>query len=172
MADLTRLPHGLGEAGVLRAIIETPRGSQSKYNYDPESGLFRLAKLLPEGMSMPLDFGFVPSTRAGDGDSLDIMVLSDEPAPVGALLDVRLIGVLRAEQDKEGRTERNDRLLAATRVSRLFSTVRDIGDLDQAFIAQLSHFWINKAELEGKRFRVLGLGDRAAAMALVRELTI
>ncbi len=48
---------------------------------------------LPEGMMFPFDFGFIPSTLGEDGDPVDVLVLMDEPAHVGCLLDVRIIGV-------------------------------------------------------------------------------
>jgi inorganic pyrophosphatase len=69
MADLTNLSHRLDiKKRTYRAIIETPKGSRNKFNYDPESKLFRLGGLLPEGMVFPFDFGFIPSTLGDDGD--------------------------------------------------------------------------------------------------------
>ena len=112
MADLTSLPHMLdSKKGTCRAIIETPKGSRNKFDYDPETNLFALAGLLPEGMMFPFDFGFIPSTLGDDGDPLDIMVLMDAPANPGCLLDVRLIGVISAEQSEDRNTEKNERLL-------------------------------------------------------------
>lgn len=61
-------------------VIETPKGSRNKYAYDPKEHIFELKKVLPAGMAFPYDFGFVPSTRGGDGDPLDVLVLMDEPA--------------------------------------------------------------------------------------------
>jgi inorganic pyrophosphatase len=72
VTKLTKLPHDLDrDALTCRAVIETPKGSRSKFDYDPESGLFLLAGLVPEGMTFPLNFGFIPSTKAEDGDPLD-----------------------------------------------------------------------------------------------------
>jgi inorganic pyrophosphatase len=102
-SDLTKLPNKLDAKQFhCRAIIETPKGARNKFNYDPESGLFRLGGFLPEGMMFPFDFGFIPSTSAGDGDPLDIMVLMDAPATTGCLIDVRLIGVIEAMQTEDG----------------------------------------------------------------------
>src|SRR4030088_3418210 len=99
MGDLTVLSNQLNEkARVCRAIVETPKGCRNKFDYDPESNLFKLGGLLPEGMMFPFDFGFIPSTLADDGDPLDIMVLMDAPAHVGCLIDVRIIGVITAKQ--------------------------------------------------------------------------
>ena len=68
MADLTSLPLQLdAKQCVCRAIIETPKGCRNKFDYDPDSGLFMLGGLLPEGMMFPFDFGFIPSTLGEDG---------------------------------------------------------------------------------------------------------
>jgi inorganic pyrophosphatase len=97
--------------------VETPKGRRGKLDYDQKSGLFWLKTLFPDGMSFPLDFGFVPSTLCDDGDPLDVMVLADEANFPGTLLDVRLLGVIEAEEIEHGKTERNDRLIAASTVS-------------------------------------------------------
>jgi inorganic pyrophosphatase len=126
MTDLTRLDHRLdAEALTCRAIIETPKGQRGKLAYDPASGAFELKRMLPDGMSFPLDFGFVPGTRGQDGDPLDILVLNDEPSPVGTLLTARLIGVIEAEQTEDGETVRNDRILASPRLAPVRQGRRD-----------------------------------------------
>ena len=71
------------KSGDLRAVIETPRGSRNKFRYDPQCDCFELATALPEGMSFPFDYGFVPSTLGDDGDPLDLLVLMDAPVPSG-----------------------------------------------------------------------------------------
>jgi len=170
MHDLTRLPHALDRrTGLCRAIIETPKGRRSKFDYDPQTRLFRLKTILPEGMSFPLDFGFIPSTLCDDGDPLDVMVMVDEPTVVGALVQVRLVGVIEAEEKEDGRTERNDRLLAVVDESRLYAAIETPDDLPDKFIDNLIEFWINKDRLEGKDFRSLGVQGPAAAIELVRH---
>jgi inorganic pyrophosphatase len=62
-------------------------------------------------MVFPYDFGFIPGTLGEDGDPLDIMVLMDEPTHVGCPVDIRLIGIIEADQTEDGKTETNDRLL-------------------------------------------------------------
>ena len=102
MADLRTLANYLDEKKIrCRAIIETPKGHRNKFAYDAESGLFALRGLLPEGMAFPFDFGFIPSTLGEDGDPLDIMVLMDAPAHVGCLIEVRIIGIINAEQNRK-----------------------------------------------------------------------
>ena len=77
-------------------LVETPKGRRNKFDYDPQFEIFKLGGLLPEGLAFPYDFGFIPSTLGDDGDPMDVMVLMDEPAHVGCLVDVRLIGVMEA----------------------------------------------------------------------------
>jgi inorganic pyrophosphatase len=80
LADPTRLkPFDSDDKQMLRVVIETPKGSRNKFAFDPEEHIFELKKVLPAGMTFPYDFGFVPSTKADDGDPVDVLVLMDEP---------------------------------------------------------------------------------------------
>src|SRR5690348_2066004 len=94
MTLLTGLPTFGDEDGEVTVVIETPKGSPNKYDYDSTIGAFRLAAVMPEGSSFPYDFGFIPSTVGEDGDPLDALVLLDSPAPVGCVIEARLIGVI------------------------------------------------------------------------------
>jgi inorganic pyrophosphatase len=163
-----KLSHDLdGDELTCRAVIETPKGCRSKFDYDTESGLFLLAGLVPEGMTFPLNFGFIPSTKADDGDPLDVMVLHDEPIPVGALVKIRLLGVIEGDQTEDGNTVRNDRLLAVTRCSHLYEPIEDIDQLGKKFLDHLTRFWINYNALKGKRYEVRGVhGPKRAAEAI------
>lgn len=87
--------------GRLNVIIETPKGSANKYDYDPNLRLFKLKKMLPLGNSFPYNFGFLPNTIAEDGDPLDVLVLMDEPAWPGCLVPCRPLGILLAEQKEK-----------------------------------------------------------------------
>ena len=165
MTSAASLSHNLdGKTLTCRAVIETPKGSRSKFDYDMETGLYRLAGLLPEGMSFPLDFGFFPSTKAEDGDPLDVLVLHDEPIPTGVLVTVRLIGVSEADQTEEGNTGRNDRLRAVTTCSHHYARITAIEDMGKPFIDHLTQFWVNYNALKGKTFDVRAVQgpDRAA----------
>lgn len=171
MPDLLTLPHHLDRAALTcRAIIETPQGSRSKFDYDPESGLFELAGVLPAGMAFPLAFGFVPGTLAGDGDPFDILVLADEVLPPGCLLTARLLGVIEAEQtETDGRTCRNDRLVAKVAQSHAYADVDSLDRLGGAFVEELKRFFVTYNDLKGKRFEVLGVGGPERACDLVAE---
>ena len=99
---------------VVQVVIETPKGSRNKFAFDTDQHVFVLKKVLPEGMVFPHAFGFIPHTKAEDGDPTDILVLMDEPSFVGCVVPSRLVGVMEAEQTEDGKTQRNDRLIAVS----------------------------------------------------------
>src|SRR6266513_1644674 len=143
MADLTSLSPQLDtKKCVCRAIIETPKGCRNKFDYDRDSGLFMLGGLLPEGMMFPFDFGFIPSTLGEDGDPLDILVLMDAPAHVGCLIEVRIIGIIMAEQVEDGKIETNDRLLGVSVHSFDHEDLKSIKDVSKTLLGQLEEFFV------------------------------
>src|SRR3954471_7423727 len=97
----------------LTAIVETPKGSAQKYTYEPEHKWLKLNKGLPAGMVFPFDFGFIPDTKGGDGDPLDVIAISEITSFPGCCMDCRIIGALKVNQtERNGITTRNDRFLA------------------------------------------------------------
>jgi len=170
MADLTKLPHQLdAKKGTCRAIIETPKGSRNKFDYDPDSNLFMLGGLLPEGMMFPFDFGFIPSTLGGDGDPLDILVLMDAPAHVGCLIEIRIVGVISAEQIEDGKKETNDRLLGVAIHSYDHEDIESIDDVGKTLLSQLEEFFISYNKQRGKKFRITGTGGPNKAVKFLKE---
>jgi inorganic pyrophosphatase len=168
--NLTRLPHQLDpDEGTCLAVIESVKGKRGKYIYNAETKAFELKGLLPEGMSFPLDYGFIPSTLAEDGDAVDVLVLADEPAFAGAVLKVRVIGVVEAEQEKRGKSVRNDRIVAVSVLSRLHESITSIGDLGEDFLTNLQQFWVNYNDLKGRAFEVLDIGDAKRACKLIER---
>lgn len=172
MADLTSLPHQLDvKTCVCLAIIETPKGCRNKFNYDPDSGLFKLGGLLPEGMMFPFDFGFIPSTLAEDGDPLDVMVLMDAPAHVGCLIEVRIIGVITAKQVEDGKTETNDRLLGAAVHSYDHEDLQSISDVSHTLLQQVEEFFVSYNKQRGKKFKITGTGGPKKAIKVLKSAT-
>lgn len=173
MSDLTRLPHALdADAHTCRAVVETPRGSRAKYDFNPQIMAFEAKGLLPEGMSFPMDFGFVPSTLAEDGDPLDVLVLFDEPVRMGAAIMVRLIGVIEADQTESGETVRNDRLIAVAVESRLYADVREVADLGKPYLDNLKAFWVQYNALKGQGFDIRRVAGPDAAVRAIRRTEV
>src|SRR5438105_15526389 len=138
LADPSQLnPLDSGNKQTLRVVVETPKGSR-KFAFDPDQRLFELKKVLPTGMAFPYDFGFVPSTEAEDGDPIDILILMDEPAFPGCVLECRPIGVIEGEQsDKTKKKIRNDRIIAIQKDARAWSDIKTIDDLGKQFCCEL-----------------------------------
>jgi inorganic pyrophosphatase len=169
MPNLTNLANELDEkAFTCRAIIETPKGSRNKFSYDPDTGLFKLGGLLPEGMQFPFDFGFVPSTLADDGDPVDILVLMDAPAHVGCLVDVRVIGVIAAEQTEKGEKETNDRLLAVAIHSYQHEDLKSIDEVSETLLSQVEAFFISYNRQRGKTFKVTASSGPKRALKVLK----
>ena len=170
---LSKIPHALNaEKLTCRAVIETPSGSHAKYKFNEDCGAFELGKVLPASMSFPLNFGFVPSTHAEDGDPLDVLVLSEYPLPMGCMATVRLVGAMVAEQTQKGRTVRNDRLIARLREGTRYSGVNEMDQLGQSFADELTRFFTLYNELRGRRFQVLSVEGPGRAAELVRAAAV
>ena len=169
-SDPTRLnPFKKGEKNVIRAVIETPMGSRNKFKFDEKSGCYELSSVLPQGMMFPHAFGFIPRTLADDGDPEDVMVLLDEPVFPGCIVPSRLLGVIEAEQTEDGKTERNDRLIAVASSSRDLSDVEKLQDLNDKMIEEIEKFFVNYNEERGKKFKVLGRRGPQQAMKLLKR---
>jgi len=155
IAHISKLPAVDPETGRLNVVIDTPKGCRNKYKFDERNGLWRLSKMLPQGMSFPCDFGFIPSTRGEDGDPIDVLVFMDEPAFLGAIVPAQLIGVLEAEQTEDGKTIRNDRLVAVIETPFNPAEFRSLDDVNRQRVEEIEHFFVSYNEAEGRRFKPL-----------------
>ena len=168
MADPARIAP-FDSRDILHVVIETPKNCRNKFKYDPDLGTFTLSKVLPEGMVFPYDFGFVPCSKAEDGDPVDVLLLMDEPVFPGCVVPSRLVGVLEAEQKEDGHKERNDRLVAIAIASREHSDVKTIADLNDKMIKEIEQFFMNYNQQSGKQYKSLGQKGPKQAMKLLER---
>lgn len=153
----------------LNVVIETPKGSRVKYSYGAETGMFEVKKALPEGMMFPFNFGFIPGTKAEDGDPVDILILNEEPLVPGCLVKARAIAVIEAEQtEKNGKKMRNDRLLGMA-IAKQTPTFMEKLRVDKKTLSEIEYFFASYNKLSGKRFKVVGKGGEKKALAMVRS---
>jgi inorganic pyrophosphatase len=152
---------------ILDIIVETPRGHRNKFKFDEKRGDFRLGSVLPAGLSFPYDFGFVPDTKADDGDPLDVLLLMDEPAFPGCIVAARLVGVIEAEQREDGEMIRNDRIIAVAMDAHDYADIKSMDDINKNLLKELEHFFISYNETRGKTFRLLGTKGPNRARKLV-----
>src|ERR1044071_7518028 len=170
LADPIRLkPFDSDDKQLLRVVIETPKGSRNKFAFNPDERIFELKKVLPAGMAFPYDFGFVPSTRADDGDPVDVLVLMDEPAFPGCALSCRPIGVIEGEQGDKKKKKRNDRIVAIQEDAHSWADIKTMDDLGKEFCSELEEFFVNYHRLSGKQYRVLDVKGPGTARKLVKS---
>ena len=158
-----------GAQSTLMVVIETPRASRNKYKLNPETSRFMLSKVLPEGMMFPYDFGFVPETRAEDGDPLDVLVLTDEATFPGCELAVRPIGVIKSLHTEKGKTRHNDRVIAVAEQSVRYHDIRDISDIEPAVIGQIEQFFVNYQRVRNIEYRVTGREGAKSALRTIAK---
>ncbi|MEJ7679937.1 MAG: inorganic diphosphatase [Segetibacter sp.] len=153
----------------INAIVETPKGSRNKYAYEEKSDMVKLKKALPAGMVFPFDFGFIPSTIAEDGDPMDILVLTDAPTFPGCLVECKVLGIIKVEQEEDGEKVRNDRVIAVQLDSRMYSSANNIDDLPAGLIKEIINFFASYNQLSEDVFNPLGNDGPEIAIKLIHN---
>ncbi|HEV8082709.1 MAG TPA: inorganic diphosphatase [Chitinophagaceae bacterium] len=165
-----KLPHTFANnKKYIHAIVETPKGCAAKYNFDGDSQMFKLKKILPGGLNFPFHFGFIPYTMAEDGDPVDVMILMDEPSWPGCILECKVLGVIEAEQTEGNAASRNDRIIAAPVASRRYKEIKSIFALDSYLIDEIINFLVSYNRFEKKEFKVIGRQGPQAAVTLIKK---
>lgn len=150
-------------------IVETPKGSAEKYDYDFQHKLFKLHKIMPAGMVFPYDFGFIPDTKGEDGDPLDIIIFSELKSFPGCMIECRVIGVIRAEQKEDGKKIRNDRFLAVPAESSLYRNITSYKDIPEHIIEELEQFFVDYNKIQKKKFFPEERLDAEKAYELIKK---
>jgi inorganic pyrophosphatase len=157
------------EDGDINVVVETPKGAPVKYAYDAKVKAFTISKSLLIGLTFPSDFGFVPSTRAEDGDPLDVLVLHDAPTFPGIVLPCRVIGVLATKQKEGAKVFRNDRIIAVPVASHRAAVYATVKDLPKELKEELERFFRASDELQDKTLTFLGWRGPSAAKPLIKQ---
>ena len=154
----------------INVIIETPKGCGNKYAFDFATGLFKLSKILPEGMVFPAHFGFIPDTRGDDGDPLDALVFMDEMAYPGNLVECRVLGIIEAKQvEHSGRTLRNDRIITAAKLSKRYLQFESLKSMDSNLLDEVTKFFITYNAVGNKRFTPLAYRGPSKALKVIKK---
>ena len=147
-------------------VIQTPKGSPNNLAFEPRYGTFVLRACCRRARYFP-STSFRAVQRAEDGDPLDVLVLMDAPVFPGCIVPSQLVGVIEAEQTEDGKTERNDRLLAVAANSAAHRSIHELRDPSPDLIAQIEHFFVSYNEMKGKQFKVKGQAGKRRALTLV-----
>ena len=154
-----------GEEDKINVIIETPRGSRNKYEIDKKTGLIALDRALHTAQSFPTDYGFVPQTLWEDNDPLDVVVLSSFDLSPGILVKVRLVGMI----DMIDSGESDVKIIGVPAEDPRWSHVKDIEDVNQHTLREVSHFFRTYKDLQDKVVEIRGIMGKKDALESFRK---
>jgi inorganic pyrophosphatase len=169
IASTSLLPPFFEKTQLVNVVIDTPKAAPYKLKFDEGSQIFRVHKALPLGFAFLFNFGFVPSTRGGDGDPLDVLLLTDFILPPGAVVLGKLIAMLEAEQDDGSGKQRNDRLIAIPIELASHAPMLPVVEFGRALKTAIREFFVKYNELQGRKFRPIRYLGPASAIRLVRR---
>lgn len=155
MEDLSRFS--------LDVIVEIPKGSRNKYEYDYEKKMFRYDRMIFSSMHYPSDYGFVPDTLAEDGDALDALVLVSEPTFPGCLIETHPIGLFRMRDEKGP----DAKLICVPVSDPVWSKITCLEDMNPHLLREIEHFFQVYKDLEKKKVGIDGWEDKKAAMEAI-----
>jgi inorganic pyrophosphatase len=142
------------------AIIEIPRGSRNKYEFDPKANMIRLNRQIPLAVSYPADYGYIPNTLAEDGDPCDVLVLIEEPTFPGCLVEVKPLKILKMLDQGVP----DHKILCAPAKSEY--TMKDV---PTKLLREIEHFFRVYKLLENKKIKIFGWEDKKAAKAYIEK---
>jgi len=149
-------------------LIEIPKGSRNKYEYDFKLKKIRYDRMIFSSMMYPADYGFIPETLALDGDPLDVLVLVTEPTFPGCVMEVKPIGVFHMADEKGP----DEKVICVPVSDPIGSRVNDLSELNAHLIKEIEHFFRVYKDLEKKKVDVEGWGDVREAKEIVAACTM
>ena len=150
---------------VFEVMIEIPKGSRNKYEYDKEKKVFRLDRMLFSAVHYPSDYGFIVDTLGGDGDPLDALVLIWEPTFPGCVIDAKPVGLFRMWDEKGP----DEKILCVPINDPMWNGIEKLDQVPPHLMKEIGHFFDVYKELEEKKTGIEGWEDRAAAEKIVIE---
>ena len=146
-------------------LIEIPRGSRNKYEYDFDLKRMRFDRMLFSSMMYPADYGFIPETLALDGDPLDVLVLINEPTFPGCVIEVKPIGVFHMADDKGP----DEKVICVPVSDPIWNNLNDLSDMNPHLVKEIEHFFQVYKDLENKKVDVEGWGDVNEAREIIKK---
>jgi inorganic pyrophosphatase len=166
--SLLDVPIGAQAPNIFNTIIEIPRGSTNKYEVDSKTGMIKLDRVLYSPLYYPFDYGYIPQTKARDGDTLDVLVMISHSTFPGCIVEAKPLGVLLMK-DEKGPDEKV--ICAATKDPR-YEGLNSLDDLEQHVLKEVTHFFEVYKELEEKTVEVIGWKGLDDAIQLVERYRI
>ena len=149
----------------LDVMIEIPKGSRNKYEYDKERNVIRFDRMLFSAVHYPSDYGFIPETLARDGDPLDALVLVWEPTFPGCLIECRPVGMFKMWDEKGP----DEKILCVPLDDPLWNHIKKLSDVPPHLLKEIEHFFKVYKELEKKKTGVEGWHPYRDAIKIIEE---
>lgn len=146
-------------------LIEIPKGSRNKYEYDFDLKKIRYDRMIFSSMMYPADYGFIPETLALDGDPLDVLVLVTEPTFPGCVMEVKPIGVFHMADEKGP----DEKVICVPVSDPIWNRLNDLNDVNGHLIKEIEHFFQVYKDLEQKKVDVEGWGDLQEARTIIQD---
>ncbi|MDP4009811.1 MAG: inorganic diphosphatase [Candidatus Shapirobacteria bacterium] len=159
------VPNNKKSPQIVNAIIEIPQGSHNKYEFDEELNVIKLDRVLHSPFFYPVDYGFIPETRAADGDHMDIMVITDSPVFPGCLMEARPIGLFIMADEKGD----DEKVLAVPAKNPNFAHIKDVNDVSPHLLKSIVHFFSEYKRLEEKDVVIKGWRSLEDAYSMIEE---
>ena len=147
----------------IQIMVEIPKGSRNKYEYDKELKQIRLDRVLHSPVHYPTDYGFIPDTLADDGDPLDVLVLIQEPTFPGCIIEVRPVGMLLMSDEKGV----DQKILCVPVTDPFWKYAQEISDVPKHILTEIEHFFTIYKQLEEKKTVVEGWRNRTEALKII-----
>ncbi len=149
----------------MQIMVEIPKGSRNKYEYDKELKQIKLDRVLHSPVHYPTDYGFIPNTLAQDGEPLDVLVLIQEPTFPGCLIEVRPVGMLSMSDEKGS----DQKILCVPVSDPFWKYAQELEDVPKHILTEIEHFFTIYKQLEEKKTVVEGWRDRAEALEVIAD---
>lgn len=162
--SIKNLKAGQNYPEVFNVVIEIPKGSRNKYEYDEELDIIKLDRVNYAAMSHPYDYGFIPQTRSEDGDHLDAFVILDSSVFPGCLVEARPVGVLYMIDDGE----KDEKIIAVPASDPRYDHIKDLADLSPHLPKEIEHFFAHYKDLQNKTVEIIKWGGRDEALEMMK----
>ncbi len=162
------IPSGDNPPEEINVVVDIPKGSSNKYEYDEKEGFFALDRVIYSPIFFPFEYGFVPRTSSEDGDSLDVVLLTTYPTFSGCLIKARPIGVLLMTD--EAGIDHKIIAVPQEKIDPRFKEIEDIKDLPEHLKKEIQEFFETYKRLEpGKFVKIKGWEGKKRAEEIIKS---
>lgn len=165
MNILDKIKPWASEGETINVIVEIQKGSKNKYEFDKDTGLIKLDRVMFTGQDYPFDYGFIPNTLWHDGDPIDVVLLTTYPLLPGILVEARPLAMMDMIDSGEG----DVKIIAVPTSDPRWKDVKDLGDINAHTLKEIEHFFTSYKALQNKVCTIEGVHDKAKAIEAINE---